>query len=198
VYIGDSTSEGEISSNYIPDPRKRLAAQLRDVGVRTTYPEISLARSIIETYKGQPNAQTIARRHVSAGFRGCWILALGTNEAANVAVGSSYDYANRIDRMLSIAHGEPVLWIDAVTLVRSGPYAESGMQGFDQALFDACSRYPNLRVLDWASDAKPHWFIPDGIHYYSPGYIARTHAIAQALMNAFPAGAAPGTGCVVH
>jgi peptidoglycan/LPS O-acetylase OafA/YrhL len=198
VYIGDSTSEGEISSNYIPKAKKRLPEQLADVGVRKTYPEISLARSIIETYKGQPNAQTVARQHVSAGFRGCWILALGTNEAANVAVGSSYTYADRIDRMMSIAHGEPVLWIDAVTLVRSGPYAESGMQRWDQALFDACSRYPNLRVFDWASDAKPRWFIPDGIHYYSPGYVARSHAIAQALKDAFPAGAAPSSGCMVH
>jgi hypothetical protein len=166
--------------------------------VRTTYPEISLARSIIETFKGQPNAQMVARQQVASGFRGCWILALGTNEAADVAVGSSYGYAARIDRMMSIAHGEPVLWIDAVTLVRSGPYAESGMQGWNQALFAACSRYPNLHVLDWASEAKPRWFIPDGIHYYSPGYVARSHDIAQALMNAFPEGAAPSSGCVVH
>jgi hypothetical protein len=91
-----------------------------------------------------------------------------------------------------------VLWVDAVTLVRSGPYAESGMQGWNHALFDACSRYPNLHVFDWASEAKPRWFIPDGIHYYSPGYVARSHAIAQALMDAFPQGAAPSSGCVVH
>jgi hypothetical protein len=198
VYIGDSTSEGEVSSNYIPNASKRLPEQLADVGVHTTYPEISLARSIIETFKGQPNAQTVAQQHVAAGFHGCWVLALGTNEAADVAVGSSDGYASRIDRMMSIAHGEPVLWVDAVTLVRSGPYAESGMQGWNHALFDACSRYPNLHVFDWASEAKPRWFIPDGIHYYSPGYVARSHAIAQALMDAFPQGAAPSSGCVVH
>jgi peptidoglycan/LPS O-acetylase OafA/YrhL len=198
VYIGDSTSEGEISSNYIPNASKRLPEQLADVGVRTTYPEISLARSIIETFKGQPNAQTVAEQHVAAGFHGCWVLALGTNEAANVAVGSSYDYASRIDRMMSIARGEPVLWIDAVTLVRSGPYAESGMQAWNHALFDACARYPNLHVFDWASEAKPRWFIPDGIHYYSPGYVARSHDIARALEDAYPQGASPSSGCVVH
>jgi hypothetical protein len=197
VYIGDSTSEGEISSNYIPDARQRLAEQLADVGVRRTYPEISLARSIVETFKGQPNAQTVAQDHVSAGFHGCWILALGTNEAADIAVGSKYTAADRIDRMMAVARGEPVLWVDAASLVRSGPYAESGMMAWDHALFDACSRYPNLRVFDWASEAKPRWFIPDGIHYYSPGYVARSHAIAQALMDGFPAGVAQGSGCVV-
>jgi hypothetical protein len=198
VYIGDSTSEGEISSNYIPNASRRLPAQLADVGVRTTYPEIQVARSIVETFHGQPNAQTVAQQHVSEGFRGCWILALGTNEAADVAAGSSYNYADRIDRMMSVARGEPVLWLDAVTLVRSGPYAESGMLRWNKALIEACSRYPNLRVFDWASDAKPRWFIPDGIHYYSPGYVARTHDIARALMRAFPAGAAASSGCVVH
>jgi peptidoglycan/LPS O-acetylase OafA/YrhL len=198
VYIGDSTSEGEISSNYIPDARKRLQGQLATVGVRTTYPEISLARSIVETFQGQPNAQTVAQQHVTDGFHGCWILALGTNEAADIAAGSTYTYANRIGRMLSVAHGEPVLWIDSVTLVKSGPYAESGMLRWNQALVDACSRYPNLRVFDWASKAKPRWFIPDGIHYYSPGYVARSHDIAQALKEAFPQGAAPTSGCLVH
>ena len=100
--------------------------------------------------------------------------------------------------MMSVAHGEPVLWIDAVTLVRSGPYAESGMLRWNRALLGACSRYPNLRVFDWASKAKPRWFIPDGIHYYSPGYVARSHDFAQALMKAFPAGVVPSSVCIVH
>src|SRR5205807_285229 len=41
VYIGDSTSEGETSTDYIPDAKLRLPAQLADVGVPTTIPEIS-------------------------------------------------------------------------------------------------------------------------------------------------------------
>jgi peptidoglycan/LPS O-acetylase OafA/YrhL len=198
VYIGDSTSAGEISADYIPDASRRLHEQLAGVGVRSTYTAISAARSIVETFEGRPNAQTVAEQRVADGFRGCWIFALGTNEAANVAAGSTYAFAARIDRMMSIARGEPVLWVDAATLVRSGPYAESGMIRWNRELLDACSRYPNLRVFDWASDAKPRWFIPDGIHYYSPGYVARSHDIAQALMHAFPAGAAPSSGCVVR
>ena len=73
------------------------------------------------------------------------------------------------------------------------------MQRWNQALTDACVSYPNMRVFDWASVAKDRWFIPDGIHYYSPGYAARAHLIADALARAFPAsGAASGGGCVVH
>jgi hypothetical protein len=55
-----------------------------------------------------------------------------------------------------------------------------------------------MRVFDWASHAKPGYFIPDGIHYYSPGYVARTHLIAQALATAFPDGAPPAPTCVVR
>jgi peptidoglycan/LPS O-acetylase OafA/YrhL len=197
VYIGDSTSAGEVSANYIPNRRQRLPAQLTDVGVTTTYPEISLARSIIEVFKGQPNAVTVASQHIAAGFHGCWILALGTNEAANANIGSATGLGGRIQRMMSILGSDPVMWVEAVTLLQSGPYAESGMLNWNRTLLDACQRYPNMRVFDWPSRARTHWFIPDGIHYYSLGYVARSHTIAQALAEAFPDGGAPSPECVV-
>ena len=37
---------------------------------------------------------------------------------------------------------------------------------------------------------KDDWFIDDGIHYTTQGYRARSKDIANALLNAFPAGAA--------
>jgi hypothetical protein len=61
-----------------------------------------------------------------------------------------------------------------------------------------------MRIYDWASAVKDRWFIPDGIHYYSPGYAARAHLIADALSTAFPAAGSTGatgdstSGCVVH
>jgi hypothetical protein len=198
VYIGDSTSEGEISTDYIPNPRRRLKAQLADVGVKTTIPEISGARSIVETYEGSPNAATVAKQHIADGFRGCWILALGTNEVDNLHTGSTIGYASRIRRMMSIIGQQPVLWATAVTLRQSGPYSERYMQDWNRALLAACPRYPTMRLFDWAAWAKPRWFIPDGIHYYSPGYVAKTHRSAQALAHAFPAGQQPSSNCVVR
>jgi peptidoglycan/LPS O-acetylase OafA/YrhL len=198
VYIGDSTSEGETSTDYIPNQHQRLPAQLADVGVRTTYPEISGARSIIETFEGHPNAATVAKRHVSDGFHGCWILALGTNEVDNVHDGSPFGFADRIERMQKVIGHQPVLWISAVTLLKSGPYAEEAMQRWNHALLAACKRYPQMRIFDWAAWAKPRWFIPDGIHYYSPGYVARTHRIAQALARAFPDGAPASSSCLTR
>ena len=76
AYIGDSTSAGEISTDYIPNPRQRLPAQLARVGVKLSLPEISGGRSIVEIFDGLPNAATVARNLLAHGFRGCWILAL--------------------------------------------------------------------------------------------------------------------------
>ena len=115
-----------------------------------------------------------------------------------MAVGSNVGLAARISRMMSIIGTHPVLWVDAVTLDRAGPYAESGMAKWDDDLVSACPRYPNMRVFDWAAYAKPKWFIPDGIHYYTPGYIARAHRIAQGLAHAFPRGEPPSASCVVR
>jgi peptidoglycan/LPS O-acetylase OafA/YrhL len=200
VYIGDSTSEGEVSTDYIPNPRHRLQAQLADVGVRTTVADISNARSIVETYKGQPNAASVARQQISHGFNGCWILALGANEVDDVNTGSSVGLSARISRMMAITGRQPVLWVNAVTLLRNGPYADGGMQRWNQDLVSACRSYPTMRVFDWRSWAQQKWFIPDGIHYYSPGYVARTRLIARALAAAFPASAngSPRGGCLVR
>lgn len=197
IYIGDSTSEGSISPDYLPNWRQRLGPQLADVGVTQTIPEISGARSIVETYDNYPNAATVARNHIAAGYHGCWIIAMGTNDVDNTAGGSNVGLPQRISRMMKIIGNQPVMWVDVVTMLSSGPYAESGMQKWNRDLAAACQRYPTMRVFDWAAWAKPRYFIPDGIHYYTPGYIARTHLIARALLEAFPQGAPPSASCVV-
>ena len=198
VYIGDSTSEGQISTDYIPNPRRRLQAQLAKIGVRVTYPEISGARSIVETFHGIPNAASVAQQHISDGFRGCWILALGTNDVADVAVGSTVGVSARIAHVMSIIGHQPVLWIDAISLLSSGPYSENRMQRWNQALLAACSHHPTMRVYDWAAHARRKWFIPDGIHYYSPGYTARNRLIAHGLVKAFPAHEPPSPNCLIR
>jgi hypothetical protein len=116
VYIGDSTSDGEASAEFVPNRRLRAPAQLFRVGVKTTHMEVSGARSIHETHDRNPNAATVARQQVSAGFRGCWILALGTNEAADVAAGSRFGLRTRIAQMMAIIGDQPVMWVNTVTL----------------------------------------------------------------------------------
>jgi peptidoglycan/LPS O-acetylase OafA/YrhL/lysophospholipase L1-like esterase len=196
AHIGDSTSEGMISPAYLPDPSQRLAAQYAGVGVRAVQTEISGARSVVETLPGQVNGYNVARALVRQGYRGCWVIALGTNDTANVAVGSTVGRMARIEEMMSATGGRPVMWVDVKSLLVSGPYAESDMQAWNAALRQACARYPNMRIFDWASVAAGSWFISDGIHYTSAGYAARARLIAAALAQAFP-GSGRSNGCVI-
>ena len=198
VHIGDSTSASLISSNYLPDPAQRLDAQYAAVGATDQYLEIQGGTSIVETIGGGTNAATLAGQLVAKGFRGCWVLALGTNDAADVYVGSHVGYATRIERMMSIIGNQPVLWVNVKTLVGGGPYAERNMQAWDRALVAACASHPNMRVYNWASVAQPQWFISDGIHYSTPGSAQRAHLIARALAGAFPRAGEQGySGCVI-
>ena len=190
AHIGDSTSDGLISPDYLPDRSQRMAAQYADVGVRHTIFDISGARSVVETLPGQVNGYDAAKALVREGFRGCWVIALGTDDTADVAVGSAVGRMARIGRMMSVAAGEPVLWIGVKTLLNNGPYAEANMQLWNATLRQACARYPNMRIFDWGVVARPRWFISDGTHYTSAGYAARARLIRR-LSAAGPADAYP-------
>ncbi|HMH94302.1 MAG TPA: acyltransferase family protein [Streptosporangiaceae bacterium] len=203
VHIGDSTSDGLISAAYLPKKWERITAQYKRVGLQHVHLEISGARSIVETWEGQPNARTVAEKLKAEDYNGCWVLALGTNDTADVYVGSPVGLAARIKEMMSVIGNQPVMWVNVISLPEAPvDYSESQMQLWNQALTRSCARYPNLRVFDWAAAAKPQWFISDGIHYTSAGYAARSRLIARALAAAFPAGsrtsAAPGSSCVVQ
>jgi peptidoglycan/LPS O-acetylase OafA/YrhL len=187
VHIGDSTSEGLDDPEYLPNEKERIPNRYAEVGVKETHMEVQGARSIEERFEGEPNAQEVAAAWKAEGFEGCWVLALGTNEAADVAAGSTIGLRERIEKMMSIIGTEPVLWVNVRSLVPPGdPYSKGGMVEWDEELERACATYPNMRIYDWASDVKDEWFIEDGIHFTSPGYAARAQLIALALAHAFP------------
>jgi peptidoglycan/LPS O-acetylase OafA/YrhL len=187
VHIGDSTSEGLDDDLYLPNENQQSPARYAEVGAKEVHMEIQGATSIEERFEGHPNAQEVAAAWKAEGFKGCWVLALGTNEAANVAAGSTIGERERIDKMMAIIGTEPVLWVNVRSLVEAGdPYSKENMEKWDEELVGACAAYPNMRVYDWAADVKDDWFIEDGIHFTSPGYAARAQLIAQALAHGFP------------
>jgi hypothetical protein len=199
VYIGDSTSDGESDPEYVPNRKLRAPAQLRKVGVKHVHMEVSGARSIVETFEGIPNGATVAQSYVARGYHGCWILALGTNDSADLNAGSNVGLNARIHEMMHIIGNQPVMWINVLTIDGSPEYyEESGMRHWDDDLVDACRRYPSMRVMNWAALAKHQWFIPDGVHYTTVGYEHRTKLIAHALVTAFPRGRPASASCQVR
>lgn len=201
AHLGDSTSDGLVEPDFLPDAAQRIPAQYARVGVSHSIMEVVGANSIVETLPGDQNGYEIAQGLVAQGYRGCWVIALGTNDAADVAVGSNVGLPTRIQRMMSVIGHEPVLWVNVKTLLSSGPYAEANMQMWDDALLAACAAHPNMRVFDWAHLANPDWFTTDGIHYTSTGSAIRAAAIADALATGFPARTAAHAAhgsCVVN
>lgn len=188
VHIGDSTSVGMISTNVIPEAGGRLDAQYRRVGVTDPRMEISGARSIVETLRGQVNARETAARVRVTGYRGCWVFALGTTDTANLALApGGVSRRERIDRMMTVAAGEPVLWVNTRTTLSRGEWSDPWMQLWNSELRAAQSRWPNLEIYDWSSVALTRWFSSDGVHYTSDGYGWRGILIANALATTFPA-----------
>jgi peptidoglycan/LPS O-acetylase OafA/YrhL len=198
VHIGDSTSDGLDSSDYLPDAAQRIPAQYARVGAKHTFMRVTGGTSIVETLPGTVNALTTVQQMLASGYHGCWVFALGTNDSADVSVGSNVGLVQRITEMMQAVHGQDVMWVNVKSLLSSGPYSEQGMADWDGALDQVCSKYPhNMRIYDWAAAVQDKWFIPDGIHYYSDGYAARSHLIADALAEAYPAGKPPSASCTV-
>ena len=187
VLIGDSLSVGLDSGAYINDREGRISSRFAATGVRTLRLENSGGRSVVEHLDRQEGGETVARRIRRSGFHGCWVIALGTNDAANVAHGSGYGYTERIDRMMAIIGDDPVLWVDAKTLRKNGDYAGANMRMFDQALTKAHARYPALAVYEWSDVVADDWFQGDGIHLTTTGAAYRAALIPAALAEAFPA-----------
>jgi hypothetical protein len=186
AHIGDSTSVDLVSADDIPDSAQRLAARYAAVGVKNLKIDASGGRSIVETLPGQVNGYNVAQAWRSEGYRGCWVFALGTNDAANISIGSSVDAAQRINEMMSAADGQPVMWVNVMTTLQSGAWSNANEQAWNEALVQALHRYPNMRIFDWAAVAQPSWFLSDGVHYDSAGCVMRAKLIAQALAKAFP------------
>jgi peptidoglycan/LPS O-acetylase OafA/YrhL len=197
VHVGDSTSVGLMDPNYLPTRSERIDAQYRDVGVQNVATDILGARSIVERYKDQPNAEEATQERIDDGYDGCWVFAMGTNDTANQYVGGVVSLDDRIALLMDAIHGQPAMWLTVKTRLSSGPWDEENMQKWNDALMRACNEYPNMRVYDWASQLRDGWFISDGIHFTTPGYAERGQRTARALAVAFPAEGSSPDSCLV-
>jgi len=185
VHIGDSTSVGIDGAN-ISTAADRLTPQYQSVGVKKVVLDALGGRSIVEKVNGEPNAVDAITAKQAEGNRGCWVISMGVNDAANIAVGSSVGADERIDRVMAKLTGQQVLWPTVMTGNPSNAaYASKNMVAFNDALKRAAARYPNLQVYDFAKDAQPGWY-SDGIHYSEAGLVARNKLFAAALAAAFP------------
>lgn len=199
IYIGDSTSVGMNSAEVLPNPQQRIKGRLQEFGAKETIIDIDGARSIVERYKGHPNGEDVARSHQH--FSGCWIIALGLNDAATFGLGQGGATPQyRIETMMSLIPADAqVLWVNSITMPWANPtYGNRHMQVWNRALNENAQNYPNLRIYDWNKQVrnwtvaqKQSFFQNDGVHYSADGYAVRAKGISMALAMAFPEGGEP-------
>ncbi|MDF3284990.1 SGNH/GDSL hydrolase family protein [Gordonia sp. N1V] len=192
-YVGDSTSVGMVDPQFIPDESQRLEPQLRSVaGVQRAIIDVASGRALVErTSTASPGLEALET--INQQNPDCFVVALGTNDAAAVAGGASVNAAQRIEKVMAIAGGRPVLWptVKTTDAARSHTgFAPEAMTAFDQALDAAKATYPNLTVFDWAAQASDSLFYPDGIHYTPAGTTERVTKFAEALRDMSVAAAA--------
>ena len=153
----------------------------------TVYPDNDGARAIIEHLDSDRNALEVAQAVRDNGYHGCWVLMVGTNDAANIAAGANVSAEERIRRLLDVIGGDPVLWVNAVTQRTEDAYRNASMLAWNDELERVAADYPNMHVFDWYDVVQPQWFRNDGIHYTVEGSTQRAALTAQALVDALPA-----------
>lgn len=187
VHIGDSTSVPLFDPASVGGANLTATARYQAVGVTEIYPDSDGARSMVERVNGAPNAIDVAQAVRDNGYVGCWVLMIGTNDAANIAAGSNVTAESRIRAMMQVLGNDPVLWVDAVTQRTDDAYRNASMLAWNQELYRVTAEFPNVRVFRWYDVVQPQWFRNDGIHYTIEGSAQRAGLTAQALVTFFPA-----------
>lgn len=198
THIGDSTSAGLVSGDL--PKAEQLDAQYRTVGIQTRHLDIADRVTSSGDPAGTASAEDKIRSWQAQSHDGCVVLAIGNDDVASLDSASPEEIAARIDSVMNTTGGERVLWVNLKSELTSGPLADERLQRWNAGLAEACNRYPNMRVFDWAGAAQDDWFATDGVHFTQDGYRARGTLIADAVGEAFPpGGSAPkaGDSCVV-
>ena len=186
--IGDSTAVGLNGSNGVISGGDTIGAQLSAIGVNDLRLDISGGRSIVETLPGQTNGPEAINAIQNTGFAGCWVILLGTNDAANIAAGSNADAARRVGNILDAVAGERTLWLTASTVRSDGFWARPNTQAWNNQLRSLLAPADNVGVADWDWAASGNaWFVADGIHPNATGLAERSRFIADNLRVFFPA-----------
>ena len=185
------TSVAHIGDSLTYYTRNSLTAAYQQVGAKARIDAYG-GRAIKQKIPEDPRTgKSAAAAFVAQGFKGCWVVALGTNDTANIAAGAWYTRVEAIDEMMNAIDPtgvELVVWVNTYTTRATGYYGNANMVLWNEALEEAKGHWSNMRIYDWASEAAtgnaPY---SDGIHHTAAGNEVRNAAIARALVNLFPA-----------
>ena len=187
AHISDSTGVYLWEAQYVDGAANTMGERYRSVGVERWIDDSSGGRAVRErTADWQTTALEAADAIRRDGFRGCWVVMIGTNDAANIAAGAGVSAEERILRLLYVFGDEPVLWVDAATARTNTAYRNDSMRAWNDTLYRIAAERPNVEVVRWSERVRPEWFLADGIHMGTEGRIWRAAMTSAALAEFFP------------
>ncbi len=154
VLVGDSVMAA-LNPDYTDAARKVLAPAGWQVTIAAKVNRSTLqGRKVLQALHPSP-ADTV-------------VIMLGHNDAGTPSV-----FGPRVDAIMGDLHGVGrVFWLT----MREPRYSEA-----DAVLTAAQARYPNLRIIPWASSIEPGWTAKDGLHLNPPGARGMAQLILQSI-----------------
>lgn len=192
VHVGDSTSLAMFTDSGVLTPADNATTVYKATGVRTVINSSFGARATNQGFKDAPSGNESIQQILNNGVDpdACFVIALGTNDAANMNVEGEDNSRGHIEATMKIIGPKhPVLWITTIVNPAGAPrwYDKSVMDAWNSALYAEQISHPNMWVYPWDKEVQPKWFIDgDGVHYNQVGSSERSHRFAQAVINAWP------------
>lgn len=129
------------------------------------------------------------RKIKAAGFDGCWVMALGTNDTANTDFLTDTPEAQHawriglIRSMMVELDGAPVVWINTHLPADDIEYSAADAAAWNAALREVSVDYPNMQIFDWDAVAREHpeWTRADMVHDTPEGSAKRAEIVARAV-----------------
>lgn len=197
-WVGDSTSIGlmsgqanstaeQVESFDIGNSESPVNSAFADKAPSVKHITANFAggRSLVEELDGTPNGVKAIESLVDEVD--CVVIAMGTNDGANIAVGSQEDEASRIASALSAAQGKPVFWLTPVISPNAAVngYTPESAEKFTASVHDSGKEIMRegdspLSIIDLSDKTEDDWFT-DGIHYTTEADQHRAEAVAEAV-----------------
>lgn len=150
--IGDSITVGS---------ERALVDAVEDLGLDVVSVDAASGRRLVEP--GGVGSGVEAAARVAAYQPDVWVVALGTNDVANL--GSVEEYAVAIDSVLrEVPAGAPVVWVDVYVAS-----ADDASADFNRVLRRRLDDRGAATVVDWAERADDEGILRDGVHPSEPG-----------------------------
>lgn len=187
AHIGDSTSVPIISA---------LRSEYKAQGFATASVSAGNGRSVTGTGSSSLTGLQSVAKIREDGLSHCWVIALGTNDAASV--NSETKRRSRINQMMKAIGNEPVMWVNvwmdhSPNAETHSTYTKERALAWNATLESMQSQYTNMSIYDWETvvRANPSWLSGDKIHYNSNGGKQRAKLIAAAASQQLGVGDTP-------